>query len=72
MAKKTALQQRLTILEKIISIGVTTEEDVKKLTPNDVAKIEGISFADILLICELQESIKNGKLFTFLTKTENQ
>ena len=71
MAKQVSeTQKRVKIIEKLIALGVTTEEQVKKLTPNDLIKSEKMSFADILLIYELQDCVKNNKVFSFLAKND--
>lgn len=63
-------QRRINIIEKLISLGITTEEQIKKLTPAELTACKDISFADILLICELQDCVKNNKVFSFLAKPE--
>ena len=64
--------KRLKLLEKLISLGYTTEEDIKKLTPKDIAVIDNISFTDIIEIQQLQESVKSNKLFSYLAKTNEK
>ena len=64
--------KRLKLLEKLISLGYSTEEDIKKLTPKDIAVIDDISFTDIIEIQQLQESVKSNKLFSYLTKTNEK
>lgn len=64
--------KRLKFLEKLISLGYTTEEDIKKLTPKDIAVIDDISFTDIIEIQQLQESVKSNKLFSYLAKTNEK
>ena len=64
--------KRLKLLEKLISLGYTTEEDIKKLTPKDIAVIDDISFTDIIEIQQLQESVKSNKLFSYLARTNEK
>lgn len=64
--------KRLKLLEKLISLGYTTEEDIKKLTPKDIAVIDDISFTDIIEFQQLQESVKSNKLFSYLAKTNEK
>lgn len=64
--------KRLKFLEKLISLGYTTEEDIKKLTPKDIAVIDDISFTDIIEIQQLQDSVKSNKLFSYLAKTNEK
>lgn len=56
---------------KLISLGITDEEKVKKLTPNGLLKSENISFEEVLLIYELQESVKKNRVFSFLAKKDD-
>lgn len=73
MAKmQSETQKRMKILEKVISLGYKTEEDVKKLTPKDLMKDECLTFTDLLLIYDLQESVKNNRLFSFLSDGSNE
>lgn len=69
MAKQISeLQKKQRILEKLLSLGIKTEEELKKLTPNSLTKDESISFTELLLIYEMQESVKENRLFSFLVK----
>lgn len=65
-------QKRMKILEKVISLGCKTEEDIKKLTPKDLMKDDSLPFTDLLLIYDLQESVKNNRLFSFLANGVNK
>jgi len=62
------LSKRLKVVERLVSLGYTSEDEIKKLTPKDIAVIDGISFADIVGIQQLQDSIKANKLFSYLAK----
>lgn len=64
--------KRLKLLEKLISLGYSTEDDIKKLTPKDIAVIDDISFTEIIEIQQLQESVKSNKLFSYLAKTNEK
>ena len=69
MAKQISeLQKKQRILEKLVSLGIKTEEELKKLTPNILTKDESISFTELLLIYEMQEAVKENRLFSFLVK----
>ena len=63
-------QKRVRVIEKLISLGITDEEKVKKLTPNGLLKSDNISFEEVLLIYELQESVKKNRVFSFLAKKD--
>ena len=62
------IQKRLKILEKILSLGITTEDEFKKLTPKTLTKDEDVSFQELESIHDMQEAVKNNKLFSFLAK----
>lgn len=69
MAKQISeLQKKQRILERLVSLGIKTEEELKKLTPNSLTKDESISFTELLLIYEMQEAVKENRLFSFLVK----
>lgn len=69
MAKQISeLQKKQRILEKLVSLGIKTEEELKKLTPSSLTKDESISFTELLLIYEMKEAVKENRLFSFLVK----
>jgi len=70
MAKKSKagiMQSKFDIIEKLALRGFTTEEQIKKLTPKEVLVLEDVSFAEIEFIRQLQECVKENKVFSFLT-----
>lgn len=66
------ISKRFKILEKLISLGFTTEEDIRKLTPKDITVNDDISFTDIIEIQQIQESVKSNKLYSYLAKTNEK
>ena len=71
MAKQISeTQKRMKIIEKLILLGITTEDQVKKLEPADLLKCDKLSFEDIMLVNELQFSIKGNKVFSFLAQND--
>ena len=58
-------QSRIRVIEKLISMDITTEEKVKDLTPNDLAN-GNFSFNDLAVIHNLQKAIKNNTVYSFL------
>lgn len=69
MAKQISeLQKKQRILERLVSLGIKTEEELKKLTPSSLTKDESISFTELFLIYEMQEAVKENRLFSFLVK----
>lgn len=69
---KNEIQKRLKILEKLIALGVTNEDEVKKLTLEGLSKDSTITIPDMPLVCDLIESIKNGHLFSFIANGVNE
>lgn len=57
-------------LEKLVSLGISSEDEIKKLTPKDLMAAKDISFADVVMIYQIMESVKQNKLFSFLVKYE--
>lgn len=66
-SKENITQTKFSIIEKLALLGITTEEQMKKLTPKEVASLEDVSFNDIEIIRQLQECVKENKVFSFLT-----
>lgn len=70
MAKKTKAnitQMKFEAIEKLALLGITTEEQLKKLTPKEVLANESLSFKEVELIGQLQECVNENLLFSFLT-----
>ncbi len=70
MAKKMKVsktQMKFEVLEKLASLGINTEEQLEKLTPKELLGVESLSFKEIELIGQLQESVNENLLFSFLT-----
>lgn len=61
-------QKRIRIIEKLISLGITNEEQIKKITPNDLLKSADISFEELIMIYDLQECVKKNRVFSFLAE----
>ena len=75
MAKKqntndTALQQKLKVLQKLRDNEIRSEKELQNLTAERMVKIPGITVQEMEIIIELQKSVKNGKLYTYLIEAE--
>ena len=71
MAKvSNEVAKKFKALEKLVSLGISSEEEIKKLTPKDLMEAKDISFADVVMIYQIMESVKQNKLFSFLVKNE--
>ena len=60
-------QSRIKVVEKLIAMGITTEEQIKKLSPKDFVGNDNITFNDIAVIHALQKSVKNNTVYSFLS-----
>ena len=62
------------LLNKLFQAGYTDEKSVTAMTMDDILGLPGINVSKISLINELQKSIKEGKLLSFLGggKTEEE
>ncbi len=58
-------QKKIKVIEKLTSMGITTEEQVKQLTPADLSK-GNFSFVEFSIISDLQIAIKSGTVYSFL------
>lgn len=70
MAKKTKIslkQMKFEVIEKLASLGINSEEQLKKLTPKELLGVESLSFKEIELIGQLQECVNENLMFSFLT-----
>lgn len=70
MAKKTKtspILMKFEVIEKLASLSINTEEQLKKLTPKELLGVESLSFKEIELIGQLQECVNENLLFSFLT-----
>lgn len=70
MAKKiktSPIQMKFEVIEKLASLGINTEEQLKKLTPKELLGVETLSFKEIELIGQLQECVNENLMFSFLT-----
>lgn len=66
-AKTSKIQYKFEMIEKLALHGITTEEQIKNLTPTEALSMKDISFDDISLIHQIQECVKENKVFSFLT-----
>ena len=70
MAKKMKIsktQIKFEVIEKLASLGISTEEQLEKLTPKELLGVERLSFKEIELIGQLQQCVNDNLLFSFLT-----
>lgn len=68
LTRNTPLYKKATVIEKLISLGVQSEEEIKKLTPPMLLSSKDLSFDDINIIRDLQANVNDNTLFSFLTQ----
>lgn len=59
-------KKNLKAITRLIERGVTNEKDVVALGLAQLLQIPGINVQELGAICELQNAIKNNKVFSFL------
>ena len=64
--KRTILQQRMRVLNKLYNYGCKTEKDLQKLTLENILEINGITIPEMSVITELQKQVKAGTLYSYL------
>ena len=62
----------LKLIVRLIESGITTEKAVSSLKLKDILSIPNLSKTELTAICQLQEAIKAGSLFSFLTLPEKK
>ena len=66
MENKTTFQQKTRVMNKLFENGINTEKELQNLTLKNIVSIKGITVAEMNIISDLQESVKSGKLFSYL------
>lgn len=59
-------QKAVKVLNKIFEAGFTDEKSIAAMTMDDILSMQGITVADIIIINDLQKSIKANKVISFL------
>lgn len=62
----TVNQKAVKVLNKIFEAGFTNEKDIAAMTMTDILDIKGISISEMIMINDLQKSIKANKVICFL------
>ena len=66
----TINKNNLRVVTRLIESGISTEKEVTALKLKDILEIPNITKAEMLTICELQEAIKESRLFSFFVLDE--
>lgn len=59
-------QQKLRLLERLFDAGIVTDDAIANLQPVDMLTISDITTDELRLLCDFQDSVKNGKIISFL------
>ncbi len=59
-------RKNVSTISKLLEAGFTTEKDILSMTLDEILRLPGIRLADIKCINELQKSIRENKIITFL------
>lgn len=58
------------VITRLIESGITTEKAVTALKLKDILEIPNITKAEMLTICDLQDAIKESRVFSFFALAE--
>ena len=67
MPKKTELQNKMSLLQKLFNTGCVTEKQLQGLEMEDILVIPGITVDDMKELVILQKCSKKNKLFSYLS-----
>lgn len=67
---KYTFSQKIKLIKKLVENGIKTERDVKAIQFSDIKNLK-LTNNEIIALCDLQEQIKKGKLYSFLAQDEN-
>lgn len=67
---KYTFSQKIKLIKKLAENGIKTERDVRAIQFSDIKNLK-LTNNEIIALCDLQEQIKKGKLYSFLVQDEN-
>lgn len=75
MAKKlnvndAAVQQKMRVLMKLRDSCIRSEKDLQGMTAETMLAVKDVNMDEMHIIVELQNSVKNGKLFSYLIEAQ--
>ena len=65
MPKKTELQMKMSLLQKLFDTGCVTEKQLQGLEMEDILVIPGITVDDMKELVILQKCSKKNRLFSY-------
>lgn len=70
--EELALQRKVKVMAKLFANGCRTESELQSLSMAAILKIQGITMDDLRIIMELQKSVKNRSLYSYLGGGEDE
>ena len=68
---KYSFTQKIKLIKKLAENGIKTEREVKAIQFSDIKNLK-LTNNEIIALCDLQEQIKKGKLYSFLAQDEDK
>lgn len=68
---KYTFSQKIKLIKKLAENGIKTEKEVKAIQFSDIKNLK-LTNNEIIALCDLQEQIKKGKLYSFLVQDEDK
>ena len=68
---KYTFSQKIKLIKKLAENGIKTEREVKAIQFSDIKNLK-LTNNEIIALCDLQEQIKKGKLYSFLAQDEDK
>lgn len=67
---KYSFTQKTKLIKKLADFGISSEKDLKAIKLADLKYLK-LNSNEVALLCELQEIVKSGNLYSYLAETEN-
>ena len=67
---ENTFSQKTRLIKKLAENGIKTEREVKAIQFSDIKNLK-LTNNEIIVLCDLQEQIKKGKLYSFLVQDED-
>ena len=68
--KNTLLNSKFKTIEKLINAGIYSDEQIRKMTIDDIWKVKNLTCNDISNIKKLREAIKKKDLIAFFNEPD--
>lgn len=72
MKDKNTFQEKIKVLTKLINCGYNTEKKISQLDMELILNIPNIKKEEMMVILDIQKSIKSNKVITYLGSGEDE